>query len=94
MLRTPPDRPIADCSGKHLIVNTNRRKLMRHILLDLKTGETFSFLRGWSKEEASIRPSEAWCQYIYYAKGALNDQSWKDRMIVAVPLPHEQEEYT
>ena len=65
-----------------------------HLLLDLKTGQTFSFDKGWNSGEASVRTSEAWCQYIYTVRGLLGDKSWKGRDLVAVPLPHEQEEYT
>lgn len=67
---------------------------MRHILLDLKTGETYSFDKGWNMKEASIRTSEAWCQYIYHTTGALADAYWENRTFVAVPLPHEPGEYT
>lgn len=67
---------------------------MRHILLDLKTGDVFSCTEGWNKGEASIRTSKWWAEYIYSATGPFADAYWKNRIFVAVPLPHEQEEYT
>lgn len=67
---------------------------MRHILLDLKTGETFSLTAGWNKEEASIRTSRWWAEYRYYNTAVIAHKGWSNRWIAAVPLPHEPEEYT
>lgn len=70
--------------------------MLRAIVLDLKTGDVFSETLGWNRTEASVRPSEMWCEILfsYRILNPGNMDVHKGRSIISVPLPGGQEMYT
>lgn len=66
---------------------------MRAIVLDLKTGDVFNVTLGWNRVRASVFPAEMWCKVLFEHK-ILNKDCHKNRSIISVRLPCEQEEYT